>query len=303
MPTINTIDDVSNIRSIAAAVTANAGAIAIQNIAGVLKQVDDQGTVTSLGGGLGSLTAPVVKSTAGVASAATSGVDYAPGNWYTARGAVLKALVPTLLATPFATDCESISVAVETATAANSGLAQSLNTENGGVFQEKSGVSASSLQVLRNKNAGSSPVATFVANAKTQVWGIARRWKFTTTPDAQTTMNILSCNASDAEMSIVIRGAIDTTHFSFWVNGGSPTTKASSQVISVALNTYIDLACCFDGTTWSLLVNDVVVDTMTDLTNFGVGAASTRSYCGNGTTAANQEMHTDLWAFYTARAI
>ena len=53
MPTISTIDDVSNIRSIAAAVTANAGAIAIQNIAGVLKQVDDQGNVTSLGGGGG----------------------------------------------------------------------------------------------------------------------------------------------------------------------------------------------------------------------------------------------------------
>ncbi len=53
MPTINTIDDVSNIRSISAAVTANAGAIAIQNINGALKQVDDQGTVTSIGGGGG----------------------------------------------------------------------------------------------------------------------------------------------------------------------------------------------------------------------------------------------------------
>ena len=37
MPTINTIDDVSNIRSIGAAVTANAGAIAIQNVNGSLK--------------------------------------------------------------------------------------------------------------------------------------------------------------------------------------------------------------------------------------------------------------------------
>ena len=59
MPTISTIDDVSNIRSIAAAVTANAGAIAIQNIAGVLKQVDDQGNVSSLGGGGGGVTSIV----------------------------------------------------------------------------------------------------------------------------------------------------------------------------------------------------------------------------------------------------
>ncbi len=51
MPTVTTIEDVSNIRSISAAVTANAGAIALQNINGALKQVDDQGTVTSLGGG------------------------------------------------------------------------------------------------------------------------------------------------------------------------------------------------------------------------------------------------------------
>ena len=59
MPTINTIDDVSNIRSIGAAVTANAGAIAIQNVNGTLKQVDDQGTVSDLGGGGGTVTSVV----------------------------------------------------------------------------------------------------------------------------------------------------------------------------------------------------------------------------------------------------
>ena len=51
MSEIDTINDVLNLRSIAAAVTANSGAIAVQNIAGALKQVDDRGTVTSLGGG------------------------------------------------------------------------------------------------------------------------------------------------------------------------------------------------------------------------------------------------------------
>ncbi len=55
MATISTIDDVSNIRSISSAVTANPGAIAIQNINGALKQVDDQGVVTSLGGGAGAI--------------------------------------------------------------------------------------------------------------------------------------------------------------------------------------------------------------------------------------------------------
>ena len=75
MPTISTIDDVSNIRSIAAAVTANAGAIAIQNIAGVLKQVDDQGNVTSLGGG-------------------TSAVGFA--KWVSTQAAFVAAKVPQL---------------------------------------------------------------------------------------------------------------------------------------------------------------------------------------------------------------
>ncbi len=67
MPTVTTIEDVSNIRSISAAVTANAGAIAIQNINGALKQVDDQGTVTSIGGGAGTVTTSAPASGTGTA--------------------------------------------------------------------------------------------------------------------------------------------------------------------------------------------------------------------------------------------
>ncbi len=57
MSTNETITDIANVRSRAAAVSAEPGMIAIENIAGVLKQVDDQGTVTSLGGaGSGTVT-------------------------------------------------------------------------------------------------------------------------------------------------------------------------------------------------------------------------------------------------------
>ncbi len=53
MSTRDDILDRANLRSIAAAVAADAGSIAIENIAGTLKQVDDQGVATSLGGGGG----------------------------------------------------------------------------------------------------------------------------------------------------------------------------------------------------------------------------------------------------------
>ncbi len=65
MSDIKTIDDVANLRSLAAAVTANPGSIAIQNVNNALKQVDDQGTVTSLGGGGGAGTVTSVAATAG----------------------------------------------------------------------------------------------------------------------------------------------------------------------------------------------------------------------------------------------
>ncbi len=61
---IAVIQDKVNVRSQAVAESAEPGTIAIQNIAGVLKQVDDQGTVTSLGGGGGSGTVTSVAATA-----------------------------------------------------------------------------------------------------------------------------------------------------------------------------------------------------------------------------------------------
>ncbi len=50
MGDFDTITDVANIRSRAAAVTADPGMIAIENIAGTLKQVNDQGAISDLGG-------------------------------------------------------------------------------------------------------------------------------------------------------------------------------------------------------------------------------------------------------------
>ena len=49
MPEIDVIVDTVSHRSIAAAVAASPGSIAIENVAGTLKQVDDQGNATSLG--------------------------------------------------------------------------------------------------------------------------------------------------------------------------------------------------------------------------------------------------------------
>lgn len=97
MAEIDTINDVLNLRAIPAAVAANNGAVAVQNVAGTLKQVTDQGVATDLsGGGLGTLTATVVGATAGVAAAATAGTDYLPGNDFGKLAAFITARYPTL---------------------------------------------------------------------------------------------------------------------------------------------------------------------------------------------------------------
>lgn len=86
---ISTIDDVANLRAITTAVAANPGSIAIENVAGVLKQVTDQGVATTLGGGSGGAgTVTSVAATAGglltVAGtptvAPTVGMDVAAAN-------------------------------------------------------------------------------------------------------------------------------------------------------------------------------------------------------------------------------
>ena len=65
MADLSSIEDIANLRAIAAAVAANPGAIAIENVAGTLKQVDDQGVATSLGGAGGTGTVTSVAATAG----------------------------------------------------------------------------------------------------------------------------------------------------------------------------------------------------------------------------------------------
>lgn len=56
MSTLESIDDIANLRSIPTAIAAEPGSIAIENVANVLKQVDDQGVATSIGGGSGTVT-------------------------------------------------------------------------------------------------------------------------------------------------------------------------------------------------------------------------------------------------------
>ena len=85
MPTINTIDDVANIRSIGAAVTANAGAVAIQNVNGALKQVDDQGNAAYMGPT--AFISNEIDFTVGTAQAWGSNWPVAPGYTFIATGA------------------------------------------------------------------------------------------------------------------------------------------------------------------------------------------------------------------------
>jgi hypothetical protein len=69
MATENEIIDSTSFRSRAAAVAAEPGSIAIQNVGNVLKSVDDQGVATTIGGGGGLLAA---NNLSDVASASTS---------------------------------------------------------------------------------------------------------------------------------------------------------------------------------------------------------------------------------------
>ncbi len=243
----------------------------------------------------------IVKVTSGTGSVATAGTDYIAGNWLAARRAEAIALAPTL-EPAFFDECWDPSVQFETAVAINTGLSQSITTEDGGCFQVKSGTSASSLQIVRSKNSLANPKSVFVSNQKTHPWAVFHRVKIITTPDSQTTMLFPTCNSTNTEIGIVLRGAISTTKLSFWVNGNSPTTKVSAQTADIA-GTYHNVGMVFDTTTLHLVYDGSVVDTLTDLTNFDTTPANTRAYCGNGTTAANQEFHLDKWAFFAPLAV
>lgn len=63
MAEIDIIVDTVSHRAIPVAIAASPGSLAIENVAGTLKQVDDQGTATNFGGGVGTVTS--VAATAG----------------------------------------------------------------------------------------------------------------------------------------------------------------------------------------------------------------------------------------------
>ena len=240
MPTISTIDDVSNIRSIAAAVTANAGAIAIQNVAGVLKQVDDQGNVTSLGGG------------------GSSAVGFA--KWVSDQAAFVSAKVPAL------TEFAAQKVAFRSSNVVNSVAFTDSFTVEGGAYGADSGSIFTFLTggICQSPKTGKWALAARVklaipTNGRAHGFGLANQAQthdidFSAVFSSSATKWLLETNLASQLTTVNADGSIhnvafvaDGTNVKVYVDG---VDSGASLVQATAFSTDEPLALfCFNSTT------------------------------------------------------
>lgn len=254
----STIPGIAVFKQVAPPSALDPGDKGIGLVGGNLVQVNDDGSTSSIGGGLGNLTASVVKSTAGVASAATAAQVQAfigvPANWFAATCAFVESIAPTLNTVTWSAEFmpNPPAAEVEIVTASGSAASSLLTTVAGGVLNSQTGATANSAQLCRNKNGTASPANALIVNMQTSSWAVATRAKI-----------VATCATADLYLCGISDETVLTTYFGVHVAGTNGTTNlqlvtTASHDLGVAftVGTYLDYLMIANGTTIQCYLGD-----------------------------------------------
>lgn len=301
---ILTIDDVANIRAIPAAIAANPGAIAIENVAGTLKQVDDQGVATNLGaGGVGTVTSvaataggllavagtPTVAPTVGIAAMAANTIIANATSGSAVPTAASATAVRTILGVQ-----PSTAVAITGGTIAGTNINRDVDWYAARAAEQAAlmpaltrwkripcGLSGTAITPVTTGTAGeggslngpSGAVAVFSNNVFYKLKTVGGAVSFRCIFEAPVGGRVAFIGAHNAANSVAwvfgTDGTFDATHLMFrTVNtgGGGPLLIAVASTFVITAGQAIDVTFVKDATTLTLMVNGTTVATDTDLT-------------------------------------
>jgi hypothetical protein len=284
-----------------AAITATPGALAVQNILGALKQVNDQGVVTTIGGGGGgvtSITAGTNIAVTGTASVpiVTSTAPAATDPWFASMRALAVNLDATMTDVAFSSEMGTIGASGLVSAVAGTGTV----TFPPSAVDFQSGATAGATAQAQPTPNTERPIASMRGGK----WLIcARITKIANMATSDERMVGVGDNAT-TNAHLGIEGATSTTNYVTYI-GGTPTNTTIAQS---AAGTYDNL-CLFNDTT--NITAYIGTADATPTINLASQKASTtvgsapgfwHIYVGNGGTAANTGFRVDKYEVVVAKA-
>lgn len=228
---------------------------------------------------------------------ASGGTVFYADPWAAKVAAFVQSKVPTLTNSVFRSPCMGFSVEVERAAASGTGDVATLATENGGVWDVKSGATASSFRIVRNRDgaAAAGSQANLVSNIKTAKWAIGAR-VFIKTVLSTSTLDVL--RMTDEATSEVTFGMLGATSTSFWSIVVGSASAVSLGIAPIAgWQTVVTIADGANVTAYD--VDNGQIGTPQSMSTAPTVVGHTLMFAANGTTASNTDFWVDDWAAWT----
>jgi hypothetical protein len=257
MSTQETITDIANVRARTAATAAEPGMIAIQNVGGVLKQVDDQGTVSNLGGGLspiadqtilGNVSGVTANPTALTAAQELTRLGLAPGGWGDTQVRLMSAQAAELTAFQI----KHYSFTDQSIASIGGGVAAG-TTEGGSIVQTGAGTWGA----LTN---------TIFSTANTGSWAFAVR-AILPAPTSGKAAYITIVNGARSHLcGVVTDNSVSTTNYVLQAIGTGTTSQASTVARDASFHDFV-VVKSLAAANVRLFIDGVLAATMSSLAN------------------------------------